>query len=75
MKQGIATAFIMGFITTGIISFTLISINVGFIDNFFDKWLKSWMIAYIIVIPVILFIGPKVKSLVSYLFRKKWDQK
>lgn len=71
MKQGIATAFIMGFITTGIISFTLISINVGFIDNFFDKWLKSWMIAYIIVIPVILFIGPKVKSLVSYLFRKK----
>lgn len=71
MKQKIAAAFIMGLITTGIISFTLISINVGFTQNFLARWLKSWRIAYIIIVPVILFIGPKVQLLVAYLFRKK----
>jgi len=71
MKQKIIGAFIMGFITTGIISFSLISINIGFIENFLFKWLKSWAIAYVIVVPVILIIAPKVNTLVSYLFREK----
>ncbi|WP_449398092.1 DUF2798 domain-containing protein [Chryseobacterium wanjuense] len=68
MKQRIAGAFIMGFITTGIISFTLISINVGYIEKFIEKWLKSWAMAYIIIIPVIFFIGLKVQQFVTYLF-------
>lgn len=70
MKQRIAAAFIMGIITTGIISFTLISINVGFTEKFLTRWFKSWGMAYIIIVPVILLIGPKVQQLVSYLFRK-----
>lgn len=71
MKQRIAAACIMGFITTGIISFTLIGINVGFSEKFLVRWLKSWGMAYIIIVPVILFIGPKVKAFVDHLFRKK----
>lgn len=74
MKQRIAGAVIMGFITTGIISFTLISINVGYMEKFFEKWLKSWAMAYIIIIPVIFFIGPKVQQFVAYLFRKNNQQ-
>jgi hypothetical protein len=34
MKNKIAFALIMGVVTTGIISFTLIAINIGFIDMF-----------------------------------------
>jgi hypothetical protein len=71
MKQKIIGAFIMGFITTGIISFSLISINIGFNEKFLIKWLTSWAIAYVIVIPVILIIAPKVNALVSYPFREK----
>jgi hypothetical protein len=71
MTQRIATAFIMGFITTGIMSFSLISINVGFTEIFVSKWLKSWGMAYVIIVPVILIIGPRVTQLVSYLFKKK----
>jgi hypothetical protein len=70
MKQRIAAAFIMGIISTGIISFTLISVNVGFTENFLARWIKSWGMAYIIIVPVILFVGPKVQQLVSCLFRK-----
>ena len=69
MKQKIAFALIMGVITTGIISFTLISINIGFIDVFFKIWLRSWAMAYLVVIPAILLIGPMVQSLVDKLFK------
>lgn len=71
MKHKIAFALIMGVITTGIISFTLISINIGFTQSFFPIWLKSWGMAYCVVIPAILLIGPKVQKFVDYLFREK----
>ena len=65
MKQKIAFALSMGVITTGIISFSLISINIGFKDNFFNIWLKSWGMAYIIVIPAILLIGPQIQKIID----------
>ncbi|MHC0442866.1 DUF2798 domain-containing protein [Flavobacterium sp. 3-210] len=71
MKQKIAVAFIMGFISTGLISFIIISTNAGFSENFLSKWCRSWMTAFSIIVPTILFFGPKVKRFVDYLFRKK----
>lgn len=65
MKQKIAFALIMGVITTGIISFSLISINIGFNDKFLKIWLKSWGMAYVIVIPAILIIGPMVQKVID----------
>lgn len=70
MKTKIAFALIMGIITTGIISFTLISINVGFGELFLRIWLKSWGMAYVVVIPAILIIGPRVQKLVDSLFNE-----
>ena len=71
MKQKIAFALIMGVVTTGIISFTIISINIGYKPNFMYIWLKSWGMAYTIVIPVILFVGPQVQKIVERLIAKK----
>ena len=65
MKNKIAFALLMGIITTGIISFTLISINLGFTDHFFRTWFKSWGIAYLVAIPAILLIAPRVQKLVD----------
>ena len=65
MKQKIIFALIMGVISTGVISFSLIAINVGFTDRFLHVWPRSWMAAYIIVIPVILLIGPQIQKLVN----------
>lgn len=71
MKHKIAFALIMGIITTGIISFTLISVNIGFAERFIRIWFRSWGMAYLVVIPAILIIGPQVQKLVDYLFRQK----
>jgi len=71
MKQKIAFALIMGILTTGIISFTLISINLGWAHLHLSSWLRSWAIAYLIVIPAILTISPAVEKLVHLLIPKK----
>jgi hypothetical protein len=69
-KKKIAFAMIMGIVTTCIISFLLISINVGFTDNFLKKWIRSWMLAYAIAIPAILLIAPRIERLVDRLFKE-----
>lgn len=71
MKNKIAFALLMGVITTGIISFTLISVNIGFTESFFRIWFKSWGMAYLVVIPAILIIGPLVQKLVDKLLKEK----
>jgi integral membrane sensor domain MASE1 len=71
MKQKIAFALIMGSITTAIISFTLIYLNIGFTEKFWKIFLKSWVIAYLMVIPVILIIGPIIQKLVDKVFDGK----
>ena len=71
MKKKLVFALIMGVVTTGIISFSLISINIGFVSKFMTVWLKSWLMAYVIVIPAILVIAPKVEQFVEYLLKEK----
>ena len=70
MKKKIAFAMIMGVITTGIISFSLLALNIGFTPRFTEVWLRSWVTAYLIVIPCILMIAPKIERMVNYLFRE-----
>ena len=59
----------MGVVTTGIISFTLVSINIGFIEGFLKIWIRSWATAYTVVIPAILFVGPRVQAIVNKIVR------
>lgn len=61
----------MGIITTGLISFTVVSVNLGFTQNFLKTWLSSWMMAYLIVVPVILIVAPQIERLVSFLFTER----
>ncbi|MES2702107.1 MAG: DUF2798 domain-containing protein [Bacteroidota bacterium] len=70
MKQKIAFALLMGIITTCIISFTLVSVNVGYGPLFLKIWLRSWAIAYCVAVPAILIIGPRVEQMVGRMFRK-----
>jgi hypothetical protein len=66
-KRKIAFALSMGVVTTGIISFVLIAINVGFSDTFALAWLRSWGIAYVVVVPAILLIGPALQAQIGRL--------
>lgn len=67
MKKKIAFALIMSAVTTGIVSFTVVAVNLGFADEFLTLWLKSWPIAYLVAVPSILIIAPRIEKLVGYL--------
>ncbi|NUY80426.1 DUF2798 domain-containing protein [Flavobacterium sp. MAH-1] len=71
MKQKIVFALLMGIVTTGIISFSLISINIGFSERFVPIWFRSWILAYAIVIPVILLVGPIVQRFTDRIVKVK----
>jgi hypothetical protein len=65
LKRKIAFAMLMGVVTTGIISLVLVAINLGNSSSFVGAWLRSWATSYVIVIPAILLIGPKVQAQVD----------
>lgn len=67
MKYKITFALIMGLITTSIISFVLIAINVGFSEKFIIIWLRSWSVSYVLAVTAMLVIGPRVQQLVNSL--------
>ncbi len=71
MKEKVVFAMLMGSISTGIVSFTLIGINRGFMPGFGWAWLKSWTIAYIVVIPIILIISPLLQRVVRNLCKPR----
>lgn len=58
----------MGLVTSMIVSFTLVSVNVGYNEKFLPVWFRSWAIAYSLVVPAILFLGPQVQKIVLKLF-------
>ena len=67
LKRRIAFALTMGIMTTGIISFTIIALNLGFSDKFAQLWLRSWATAYLIATPAILMVGPRVQARIERL--------
>ena len=69
LKRKIAFALAMGVVTTGIISFVLLAINPGFSRGFAWAWLRSWVVGYVIVIPAILLIGPRLQARIDRLIQ------
>jgi hypothetical protein len=67
VKRKIAFTLLMGIVTTGIISFVLLALNLGFSNEFALAWLRSWAIGYVVVIPAILLLGPRLRAQVDRL--------
>lgn len=72
-KKRITFSLIMGIITTCIISFVLVAVNTGFTDKFVYAWIKSWLIAYLFVIPAILLIAPALQNKIDRCFDTNKD--
>jgi hypothetical protein len=41
---------------------SLLALNLGFSQEFLSTWLRSWGVGYVIVIPAILLIGPRLQA-------------
>lgn len=67
LKRKIAFVLWMGGMTTGVISFVILATNLGFSRDFALRWLRSWATGYVIVVPSMLVIGPRVQARVDRL--------
>lgn len=74
MKQRVLFAIFMGMITTALVSFTLVSVNKGFVRDFVATWLRSWLISYTVALPAIIIIGPRVQSFINSFLETKADK-
>lgn len=65
LKRRVAFALLMGVVTTGIISFVLVVLHAGLSAASFLAWLRAWGLAYVVVVPVILLVGPPLQAQVD----------
>jgi len=70
LGRRVVFAFLMGIVTTGMVSFTVVLINLGLTNRFWQVWLRSWSLAFPIVVPVILIVSPAIMRSVDFLFRE-----
>jgi hypothetical protein len=62
LKSTLKYALFTGLVVTSYITFTLVAVNAGFKNDFILKWLRSWVIAYIMVTPSLLFVAPYIRK-------------
>lgn len=65
-KSDLKFAIVYGFLVTSYISFTIAFVNIGFSQKFIYTWLRSWSIAFILVVPSLLFVSPLVKKIMRH---------
>jgi Protein of unknown function (DUF2798) len=52
----------MSLVTTFFVTLVLVSVNLGFTKTFIVVWLRSWLIAFIMVGLSILFVAPVIRK-------------
>lgn len=50
-----------------VMSFTMLLINVGIVDNFIFLWLKAWIISVVVAFPSAILIVPVAQKVASEL--------
>ncbi|MBF2709534.1 DUF2798 domain-containing protein [Flavobacterium soyangense] len=58
----IKSTLVIALIVTSYITFTLVAVNVGFVQNFIYIWLRSWLIAFILAVPSLLYVAPVIRK-------------
>ena len=60
-------SLVMGATMVFLMTFVITLINVGWVENFFQMWIKAFSIAYVIVVPVIFFLAPMARKITGRL--------
>lgn len=58
-------SFFMSLLMSGVMSFCITALNLGWVNNLLLLWLKAWSAAFVIAFPTIVLVTPLVRKLVS----------
>lgn len=62
----IKTTCLIALVVTSYISFVLVAINAGFSAHFLLLWMRSWLIAFALAVPSLLFVGPFIRKCLNH---------
>ena len=65
-KANLKFAVVTGIIVTSYITFTLVAVNIGFKSDFIYIWLRSWLIAFLLAVPSLLFVAPIIRKKINH---------
>lgn len=63
--SGFVMGIMMATVMAPIMSFVITYLNVGFVDDFFQKWMVALLGTLPVAFPVVLIVAPVVKGIVD----------
>ena len=70
-KFQLVFSIIMGAMMVFLMTFVITLVNVGWGAHFLAAWMKSFVIAYLVAVPVIFFIAPVARRLTGQVLGVK----
>lgn len=60
-------SFIMGAMMISLMTLVITFVNVGMVQDFVGRWLRAFLIAYVVGVPVIFFLAPMARKITGRL--------
>jgi len=60
-------SFIMGAMMISLMTLVITFVNVGMVQDFVGRWLRAFLIAYVVGVPVIFLLAPMARKITGRL--------
>jgi hypothetical protein len=60
-------SLLMGAMMISLMTFVITLVNVGWVPDFLGRWLRAFLIAYVVGVPVIYFLAPFARKMTARL--------
>jgi len=58
---------VMGALMISLMTLVITFVNVGLVEDFVGRWLRAFLIAYVVGVPVIFFLAPMARKITGRL--------
>lgn len=66
-KFHLVFSIVMGALMISLMTFVITFVNVGMVADFPGRWLRAFLIAYVVGVPVIFFLAPMARKITGRL--------
>jgi Protein of unknown function (DUF2798) len=64
-KFHLVFSLVMGALMISLMTLVITFVNVGLVEDFVGRWLRAFLIAYVVGVPVIFFLAPFARKITA----------
>lgn len=64
-KFHLVFSLVMGALMISLMTLVITFVNVGLVEDFIGRWLRAFLIAYVVGVPVIFFLAPFARKIAA----------